>query len=317
MDSTNFAEKSRNIGLGGSDIAAIMGLSPYKTALELWAEKVNHPSATTQDALHLRFGQFVEPFVVDEFEKLTGLHTQEHQQALFHPEHDFMYGHIDRFIVKQPWEVAVIEGKVVTNSLLECKTSSAYSKDNWGPTGSDQIPNAYLLQCIWYMAITGCTNAHIAVLIGNSDFRVYQIERDERLETLVIEKAKRFWLDHVLAGVPPAPSSLGDMRLLYPNEAQDQTLQASPELIDSLQQLRSLQSESKALEGKSEKLKLQIMQAMGEAQSLCIGSQVLATWKSPKPSQRIDTTLLKNQFPEVALQCTVTSPAARRFLVKE
>jgi putative phage-type endonuclease len=317
MEISKHQYRDRNHGIGGSDVAAILGLSPYKTPLELWAEKVGHPAHKQQDTVHLRFGQFVEPFVASEFERVTGLYTQEHTEALTHPEHDFMYGHVDRFVVKEVWDLAVLDGKVCTDSLLECKTAGLFSKDDWGPAGSDQVPSAYLLQCVWYMAITSCSTAHIAVLIGNADFRVYRIERDLELEALVIEKAKRFWFDYVLEGVPPTPQTVTDLRLLYPHEDPNKAVQADSEVVASLAQLRALQKESKELDEKSEQLKLQIMKAMGEAQTLCLGTEVLATWKSQKPSQRIDTSLLKRDFPDIARQCTVSTAAGRRFLIKE
>jgi predicted phage-related endonuclease len=134
---------------------------------------------------------------------------------------------------------------------------------------------------------------------------------------LVIEKARRFWFDHVLEGVPPTPQSTSDLRLLYPHEDSNKTVQANSEVIASLAELRELQKESKALEERSEQLKLQIMQAMGDAQTLCLGAEILATWKSPKPSQRIDTSLLKKDYPDIARQCSVNTAAARRFLIKE
>ena len=308
---------SRNLGLGGSDIAAIFGLSPYKTPLELWTEKVGHPAANQSEGIHLRFGQHVEPFVAEEFEKATGLFTQEYEYPLTHPKHDFMFGHIDRFVVKDEYSPCVIDGGVVTDSLLECKTASIYTKDQWGPTGTDQVPNAYLLQCVWYMAITGCTTAHIAVLIGNSDFRTYRIEREQKLESMVIEQAKRFWFDNVLEGVPPAPKNSNDARLLFPTETPERTLQASHDLIERLNALRKNGEEVKKLEDESDQLKTQIMQAMGDAEQLVHGSQVLATWKSTKPAQRIDTATLKKQFPDIAQLCTQISPTTRRFVLKE
>ncbi len=66
---------SRPHGLGGTDIAAVLGLSPFKTPLQLWAEKVGHSSFEQKDALHLRYGQHLEPFVAAEYELMTGLHT--------------------------------------------------------------------------------------------------------------------------------------------------------------------------------------------------------------------------------------------------
>lgn len=313
----HISTQNRNRGLGGSDIAALLGMSPYKTPLELWAEKVGHPSFVAKDGVHLRYGKFVEPFVAQEFEKQSGLITVGHEDALIHPEHDFMYAHIDRFVVNQAWEPAVVDGAVVANSLLECKTASVFGKDEWGPTGTDQVPRAYLLQCVWYMAITGCTSAHIAVLIGNSDFRNYLINRDPSLEQMVIEHAKKFWFENVLEGIPPKPRNMSDLKLLYPSEKPGQSIEATPQLLDALHQLRQTQDEAKELELKADTIKTQIMQTMGEAEQICLGGQPLATWKSAKPTQRIDTTVLKKQFPEVAAQCLVTGQAQRRFLMKD
>ena len=313
----NVFERDRNAGIGGSDIAAILGMSPYKSALELWAEKVGHTQSGNKDAIHLRFGHHVEPFVAKEFERLTKLHTVEHPDAIYHPDNSFMYAHVDRFVVADEWELAVVDGAVVAKSLLECKTASVFNKDEWGQAGTDEIPKAYLLQCIWYMAITGCSSAHVAVLIGNSDFRIYQINRQEQLERMVIDQAKRFWFDHVLEGKPPKPQSTNDLKLLYPQSTKGQAIEASASVLDAFQNLRKVQEDAKNLEVKAELIKTQIMAEMGEAELIAHQGQVLATWKTPKPTQRVDTIKLKNDFPQIAAECMVSTPASRRFVMKE
>lgn len=68
-------------GIGGSDIAALLDLSPYKTPLELWAEKVGHPGIKESQGIHLRFGQHVEPFIAKEYERSTGLVTHVYPQT--------------------------------------------------------------------------------------------------------------------------------------------------------------------------------------------------------------------------------------------
>jgi putative phage-type endonuclease len=304
-------------GIGGSDIAALLGLSPYKSPLELWAQKVGHPMRKPSEGVHLRFGQFVEPFVALEYERLTGLHTVEHIPPLFHHEHEFMYGHVDRLVVSSTDKPAVVDGSVVAETLLECKTTSVFNKDEWGEEGSDQVPNAYLLQCAWYMAITGCARADVAVLIGNQDFRLYRINRDEKLEALMIDQAKRFWFEHVLARVPPQPKTVDDVKLLFPQEEHDKSLEATPEVVDALQQLKELQNKSKALEEEAEAVKEKILNAMGPAEKLSHNGQVLATWKCTKPTQRIDTQAIKSRYPDIAKECAVITPATRRFVMKD
>ena len=68
-------ERTRPHGIGGTDIGAVLGLSPYKTALELWADLVGNEGPSFRDQLHLRFGQHNESFIAREFERATGLQT--------------------------------------------------------------------------------------------------------------------------------------------------------------------------------------------------------------------------------------------------
>jgi predicted phage-related endonuclease len=89
-----------------------------------------------------------------------------------------MFSQIDRFILDTPDTPAVVDGIVTANRLIECKISSAFSKSDWREAGTDQVPPLYLVQCAWYLAITECEAAGLAVLIGNNDFRIFTIERD-------------------------------------------------------------------------------------------------------------------------------------------
>ena len=107
------------------------------------------------------------------------------------------------------------------------------------------------------------------------------------------------------------------MRLLFPQEEQGKALEATPDVVDALQQLLELQNTSKALKEKAEAVKTKIMQTMGQAERLSYNGQVLATWKSPKPTQRIDTQAIKTRYPDIAKECAVITPATRRFIVKD
>ena len=126
-----FAERTRPLGLGGTDIGAILGLSPYKTPLELWSELVSGEQPANRDLIHLRFGQHAESFIASEYERATGLFTAQHPPTLFHKKHGFMFGHVDRFVLELPDTPAVVDGTITANKLLECKTSSAFSKNDW------------------------------------------------------------------------------------------------------------------------------------------------------------------------------------------
>jgi putative phage-type endonuclease len=308
--------RNRPHGIGGSDIAALLGLSPYKTALQLWAEKVGHPGALEPQGIHLRFGQHLEPFVASEYEQATGLHTCEVGSPIFHPEHGFMFASIDRLVTSGPGVDAFVNGRVVTDRLLECKTSGVFSRGEWGTEGTDQVPTAYLLQCAWYMAVSGCSQANIAVLIGNSDFRVFTVKRDMRLEALMLEQAQRFWYDHILSCEPPPPQTAQDALILFPKDAEGVKVEADEETLEMLERYESASDEASQISAEAEDLRAQLMARMGPAQEITHGGKVLATWRCSKPARRLDVTALRSAHPDIAEQFTLTTAGSRRFVLR-
>ncbi len=310
-------QRTRPIGLGGTDIGAILGLSPYKTPLELWSELVSQEQMSSRDLIHLRFGQHAESFIASEYERATGLFTAIHSQPLFHKKHGFMFGHIDRFVLETPDTPAIVEGTITSNKILECKTSSAFSKNDWGEPGTDQVPPLYLVQCAWYLAITECQYADLAVLIGNSDYRIYTIERDLELEELLISHAHHFWCEHVLAQKPPALKSTQDAAILFPKESQGTSVEASQELLNSIKAYQEVCAKSQAITSECERLKLEILNYMGQAEKLTHAGKTLATWKCAKASSRIDTKSLALAYPDIAKAYTTSVLGSRRFLLKD
>lgn len=314
----NSSQKNfRPFGLGGSDISAVLGLSPFKTALELWFELVGRTTNEDRDLLHLRFGQHAESFIAKEYERRTGLHTHLHPQTIFHPQHDFMYGHVDRFVTDGIDRYFSWKPGIQSTRLLECKTASVFNRYEWGEDGSSEMPAAYLLQCAWYMAVTNCDEADLAALIGNNDFRIYHLKRDKELEQLVLEHAHKFWHEHVLAKSPPPASSATDAQLLFPKESKDSNLEVTPEMLQTLKEYTEKSAQIKSMTSECDRLKAEILCYMGEAEKLTRSGKTIATWKCTKPSQRIDTKAFAQAHPDIAANFTSSVLGARRFLVKE
>jgi len=181
--------------LGGSDIGALLGVSKYRSAIDVWLEKTGK-KVDHKGGFALRFGSFAEEFVANEYAKATGFALRHDESIYIHPDHSFMSAHIDRFVHTDGLDQAATK-------ILECKTANPFSRSQWGEIGSDQVPMSYLCQCVWYMAITGIEKTDLAVLFGNTDFRIYTILRDPELENLVLAKAQHFWHEYVLKDVPP------------------------------------------------------------------------------------------------------------------
>ena len=294
--------------IGGSDIGAILGLSRFKTPLAVWMEKTGK-EIKKLDSLPLRFGSFAEEFVASEYSHATGFELLHDESIYLHPEHSFMSAHIDRFVLE--------DGNPSPTRILECKTANPFSSSDWGEVGSDQVPMSYLCQCIWYMAITGIDKTDLAVLFSNSDFRIYEIARDQALEELVIAKATTFWDEHVLKDIPPPVQSEQDCQTLFSKGDPAKSIEAKEETLELTKRLALLHSEINVREEEISSIKQSIMNQMGEAELLTYQGRTLASWKAPKPSFRLDSKALELEHPEIASNYKIPVQNSRRLVIKE
>jgi putative phage-type endonuclease len=294
--------------IGGSDIGVILGLSRFKTPLAVWMEKTGKETKKL-DSLPLRFGSFAEEFVASEYSRATGFELLHDESIFIHPEHAFMSAHMDRFVLE--------DGHPSPTRILECKTANPFSSGDWGEVGSDEVPMSYLCQCIWYMAIAGIDKTDLAVLFGNSDFRIYEIARDQGLEELVIAKATTFWNEHVLKDIPPPAQSEADCQTLFSKGDPAKLVEAKAETLLLTKRLQLLNSEIDVREEEISSIKQTIMQSMGEAELLTYQGKTLATWKAPKPSFRLDSKRFELEHPEIASNYKIPVQNSRRLVIKE
>jgi predicted phage-related endonuclease len=222
---------------------------------------------------------------------------------------------VDRLVSVKGAPVTDARGRVCTPTLLECKTASAFNSDQWGQSWTDQVPAAYLAQCIWYTTITGCEEAHIAVLLGNSDFRVYRVAHDEELGQGLIDAAITFWDRHVLTGVAPEPHNRAEVARIYPKEVRGKEVQADGQTLAQLKKLSQIQRLAKKLEARSDLIKDQLTASMGDAERLCAKGKTIATWRSCAPTQRLDVTRLRRERPDLLKEYVVETPATRRLVL--
>lgn len=295
--------------IGGSDIGAILGLSKFRTPLEVWMEKTGK-ALSKYDSLPLRFGSFAESFVASEYARSTGFELVHDQSHFIHPQHPFMCAHLDRLVFAHGLDQP-------PSKILECKTANAFSRSEWGEKGTDEVPMTYLAQCAWYQAITGINATDLAVLFGNSELRIYEITRDHALEELLIQTATHFWQEHVLTDLPPPPCNEGDLQMLFSKGQAQKKIEASQEIAELALRIKALNHEIEEREAQLSKYKQTIMQQMGDAEVLIYQAQILATWKAPKQSYRLDTKRLEQAHPEIASSFQIPIQNSRRLVIKD
>jgi putative phage-type endonuclease len=170
--------------LGGSEIAAVLGLSPYESPLSLWLRKMGLAGPQAKRA-EMEWGNRLEPVVADKFFEGDGrwpwgIGTPA---TYTHPDRPWQAASPDRFI---SYSATVAEQ---ADAILEVKTSP-YG-EGFGIPGTDEIPVYYRCQVLWYLSTLGLSTAHIAVLIGGYDYREYKIELNQQaledIDTLIVE----------------------------------------------------------------------------------------------------------------------------------
>jgi len=316
----------RTKSLGGSDVGAILGLSKYRSAVDVWMEKTGKEIGS-RDSLPLRFGQFAESFVASEYALSTGFSLVAHDAAIVHPQYDYMHGHIDRFVFADGSDssssIATTgglfndSGRILASRILECKTANPFTQSEWGEAGSDQVPLPYLVQCVWYMMITNIDRTDLAVLFGNADFRIYEITRDIELEQMVLERAISFWGKQVLTDTPPPATSESDYKTLFGKSTLSKSVEAPSETCELIKKLKSLNEQVEQYELEISQIKQNIMGQMQDAEVLTFHGQTIATWKAPKPSLRLDTKRLTAEHPDLVHQYQVPIQNSRRLVIKE
>jgi len=177
----------RHTGLGGSDAAPALSLSPFKTPLALFLEK-REPHAPVADRSWLHWGRVLEPVIRQEYANITGRVVHLPTGTLRHPKHNWMLAHVD--------------GVTEDQRVFEAKT--ARIAEGWGKSGTDEVPHDYLIQVQHYLAVTGLQVADIAVLIGGNDFRIFEVPADLDLQRNIIDGEEEFW--HLVeSNTPPPP----------------------------------------------------------------------------------------------------------------
>ncbi len=179
--------KLRSQGIGGSDAAAVCGLSRWKSPTELWLEKTEQakPKEPGEAAY---WGKRLEPIIREEFSLRTGINVKAKKAILQHPFSPFMLANIDGIVTDPDYG----EG------LFEAKTTGLYFKKEW----TNGIPGEYMLQVQHYLAVTGYTFCYVAVLIGGNQFKWKLIYRNDEVISFLIELESRFW-ESVLSMSPP------------------------------------------------------------------------------------------------------------------
>lgn len=262
---------NRKKGIGASEAGIVMGLNPNVSPYQLWLIKTGQAEPTDLSEIpQVYWGLIHEDPIAQHYARVMNCKVRRVTNTVFHKEHEFMLCHLDRKIEN-------------LSKVLECKFAM-FAKDEWGETGSDVVPMAYIVQVQYQLAVTGYEEADLAVLIGGYDFRVYHFKREEKLIAKIIEEVKKFWACVENNIAPPLRDSV-DAELAYPNN-NGNLVQAEPDIlkvVDEYRQARMLEGEFKK---QKESLKDKLTLFIKDADGIQENAKAVVTWKKTARGSR-------------------------------
>lgn len=289
--------QKRKEGIGGSDAASVLGLNPYKSSLSVYLDKINyeednidleydyHYDASKDEEVNYRMelGNKLENFVASEFYLKTGKKVRNVNGILRNDKYSFAYANIDRAVVGE-------------KAFLECKVTNSYYKKLW----KKEVPVYYQIQCYHYMAVTGATHCYVAVLIGNEDFVIHRLERNEDMISQIMSLEKEFWEKCVLGNELPTPDGCEDysemLKDLYRDSIEEELiLFEKDDLINRYDEVRGLLKE---LDTERKAIEQYLQMQMKEYEIAYLGERKIS-WKKQE-RRTFDSKRFRRECPEMA-----------------
>ena len=335
VDTENLPRKEwlewRRKGIGGSDVAAIMGISPFHTARDIYYDKLKIVSVEEEEDefddswVAKEMGNLLEPLVAKIFQKKTGFEVYQIKKMFYHPNHPFMLADVDYF-VKLP------DGTV---AILEIKTTDDSRVGEWYKDGEKIVPVYYETQGRHYMAVTDIDRVFYCCMYGRSEDNVIirEIKRDYEYEDEMIFLEQEFWEEQVKKKVPPPYTESGKLVLesainhagLADKTAPAKSLNAK--MTSTLMRYMQLQEEKKHSDTQSKRIESEMQKLKGiliaEMNTTCTatceqdGREFTVTYNPVRKTTIDKDGLLQLEilYPDIYKQFVKTSES-RRFYVK-
>ncbi|MFB7596944.1 YqaJ viral recombinase family protein [Streptomyces sp. NPDC056160] len=292
---------ARATGVGGSDVAAILGMDTHGGALRVWLEKTGQarPDRDARLARSARRGHRLEGLVAEFFAEETGLTVLDSPGTLQHIDHPHWIANPDRLVA--------VPGRDELG-VLECKSRTWRSArvENWS---GEQAPDAPAIQAHWYLTVSGYRFAYLAGLIDD-DLMWFRLERDDELCALLADAVDRFWHNHVLPGIPPNPdgnAATTELLARLWDAREEATAEVDPVATMLLKQRRrELREEIAERDHELTEVENQLRANAGAAEVATIGGRVAYTWRQ---NGQFAAARFREAQPQLAAEYTRLVPA--------
>lgn len=294
----------RKQGIGSSDAPTVCGVNPYMSQLELWLIKtgrIEPAKVSTDGYAPLYWGKQLEPLVAKYYTAKTGNKVRRVNAVLQHPEHEFMLANLD-YAVSNP-DVGV----------LEIKTTGIHGAKLW----QKGVPLYVACQVQHQLAVTGKQLAHVCVLLGGHEAKLFEVKRDDVLIEQIIKQERQFWQyvkDDIAPPADGSESAQKALQALYPNGEGEIDFSDNLLLNDCFNELLEQKRLIDEHQARFDYLKQQLCQAMNE-HDIATFAHGSISWKKSKDSVSLDSKALLKDKPELLEQYPQIRQGSRRFVI--
>lgn len=291
--------KHRQRSIGGSDAAAIVGLSAYVSPYTVWADKLGKiPPSEDNEAM--RQGRDLEQYVAERFAEATGKKVRRENNILINPDFPFAHANVDRIVIGE-------------DAGLECKTTNQLNLKKFK---NGEFPDHYYVQCMHYMMVTGCSKWYLAVLVLGREFLWFEIERDEEEIAALAKSEQEFW-KCVEQGVPPAAdgskSTTDTIQTMFPDSSESSvSLFSFDNMLTQREDIKRSIGDLKALQDEIENKIKAYMQDASRGES----DKYRVTWSTSERSS-FDSKRFAADHPEMDLSKYFKTTKSRIFRVNK
>lgn len=301
--------KSREGGIGSSEVGTILGLSSYETPYQLWLRKTGQVPKVEQESFLMKAGHYLEDAVSRFYADEAGMvivKSSAKEFVVVDRERPFMRVSPDRYYFpKNAKRTAENKG------IVECKTTQK-------PVSYDDIPKSWFCQLSYQMGVCGVNQGALAWLISGRDFGFRNFNHDPDFFAWITEEVERFWTDCIVGGQEPPLINVADVLIKFPRHTVGKAVEASAEIYEKWQELCATNAEVKRLSALKGELEDAIKIAMGDSESLVSPNDghTLVTWKSGKDKSSFDAKRFEAENPDIYEKYIITKPGSRTFLCK-
>jgi len=286
--------------IGGSDAAAIVGLSRYSTPYTIFMDKTGRlPDKPDTEAM--RLGRDLEDYVAKRWQEATGKKVRRLQAMLYNPMYPFAHADVDRMVIGE-------------DAGLECKTTSTLDVKQFNGV---EFPEKYYAQCVHYLAVTGVKRWYLAVLVFGRGFFEFTLERDQlEIDALMTAEAE-FWTENVAKDNPPPPdgsqATTDALQVIYAeSKDEERDLFGRETMLDEYMQLKR---QKRAIEDRMGEIENSLKEDLQEAERGRCGSYTIS-WKSQQRST-FQPKAFAQAYPNIDLTPFYKTSSTRPFKVME